>query len=148
MGKRKKIEKNRGRRECNKGTLKKWRGKGQRGGRGFAGSKKHRKSWILRYAPKHIGKPKGFVPKNKKEIRAVNVGEIEALAEKGKKEIDIGKLGYDKVIGKGRISKPLTVKADTFSRKAQEKIEGAGGKAIAEVGQEEVEEKPSGEKKK
>lgn len=130
MGSRKKIEKNRGRRFCNRGSIKKYRGKGNRGGKGFSGTKKHNKSWVNRFCPEHIGKPRGFVPKNKKEITVINIGEIEKLA-KGK-EIDLGKLGYDKVLGKGRISKALTVKAYTFSRKAQEKIESAGGKVVAE----------------
>ena len=131
MGSRKKIEKNRGRRFCNKGSIKKWRGKGQRGGKGMAGTKKHRKSWVNSKAKGHIGKDKGFTPKNPKEITVINLGDIEKLAE-GKKEIDLGKHGYDKVLGRGNISKALTVKAYTFSRKAQEKIEKAGGKVVAE----------------
>ncbi len=141
MGSRKKIEKNRGRRFCNRGSIKKYRGKGNRGGKGFSGTKKHNKSWVTAKCPEHIGKAKGFVPKNSKEIIVINLGEIEKLAG-GKKEIDLGKMGYDKVLGKGNISKAITVKAYTFSRKAQEKIEKAGGKVVAEYvpGEETIEE--------
>jgi large subunit ribosomal protein L15 len=36
------------------------------------------------------------------------------------------------IIGRGEITKPLTVKAKRFSKMAQEKIEKAGGKCIVE----------------
>jgi large subunit ribosomal protein L15 len=42
-------------------------------------------------------------------------------------------LDVDKVLGKGRVTKPLIVTARSFSKRAQEKLESAGGKAkIAE----------------
>jgi large subunit ribosomal protein L15 len=39
-------------------------------------------------------------------------------------------LGYEKVLGEGKISKPLTIEAKFFSRQALKKIEEAGGKAV------------------
>jgi large subunit ribosomal protein L15 len=138
--KRKKIVKMRGSRDCGKGAIK----QGGRGGKGMSGSKKHRKSWIIKYAPDHIGKPKGFVNKRKIKLKTINICEIEKLVEKGKKEIDMNDFGYNKVLGKGMIKAPLTVKAYMFSRGAQEKIERAGGKAIAEYEPPvEVEKKPA-----
>ena len=127
MGRRKKTEKKRGTRTSGKGGVK----PGGRGGKGYSGSKKHRKSWILTYERDHIGKRKGFISKTSKSVRAVNVRDLETLAS-GKKEIVLGDLGYDKVLGSGNITKKLNVKAKAFSRTAKEKIEKAGGKAVSE----------------
>ncbi|UCC91592.1 MAG: uL15 family ribosomal protein [Candidatus Aenigmatarchaeota archaeon] len=124
----KKTEKRRGTRTIGRGTMKKWRGKGHRGGKGYSGSKKHRKSWILRYERDHLGK-RGFISKTSKSVKAVNVRDLEKLAG-GKKEIVLSEFGFDKVLGSGDITKKLVVKAGSFSRQAKEKIEKAGGKAV------------------
>ena len=126
----KKTEKNRGARTLGRGTMKKWRGKGHRGGKGYSGSKKHRKSWILRYEREHLGK-RGFVSKTSKPVKSVNLRDLEKLAG-DKKEIVLNEHGFDKVLGSGNITKKLVVKADAFSRIAKEKIEKAGGKAVSE----------------
>ena len=110
--------------------MKKWRGKGHRGGKGLSGSKKHRKSWILRYKKDHLGK-RGFIPKTSKSVKSVNLRDLENLAGE-KKEIVLADFGYDKVLGSGKLTKKLNVKAKSFSRQAKEKIEKAGGKALAE----------------
>ncbi|MCK4335311.1 MAG: uL15 family ribosomal protein [Candidatus Aenigmarchaeota archaeon] len=130
MKRMKKTEKKRGTRTLGKGTMKKWRGKGHRGGKGYAGSKKHRKSWILRYEREHLGK-RGFISKTSKSVKAINLRDLETLAG-DKKEIVLAGLGYDKVLGSGNVTKKLVVKAKAFSRIAKEKIEKAGGKAVSE----------------
>ncbi|MCK4531404.1 MAG: uL15 family ribosomal protein [Candidatus Aenigmarchaeota archaeon] len=130
MKRMKKTEKKRGTRTLGKGTMKKWRGKGHRGGKGYAGSKKHRKSWILRYEREHLGK-RGFISKTSKSVKAINLRDLETLAG-DKKEIVLADLGYDKVLGSGNVTKKLVVKAKAFSRIAKEKIEKAGGKAVSE----------------
>lgn len=126
----KKTEKKRGTRTLGRGTMKKWRGKGHRGGKGYAGSKKHRKSWILRYEREHLGK-RGFISKTSKSVKAINLRDLETLAG-DKKEIVLADLGYDKILGSGNVTKKLVVKAKAFSRIAKEKIEKAGGKAVSE----------------
>lgn len=126
----KKTEKKRGTRTLGRGTMKKWRGKGHRGGKGYSGSKKHRKSWILRYEREHLGK-RGFIPKTSKSVKAINLRDLETLAG-DKKEIVLADLGYDKVLGSGNVTKKLVVKAKAFSRIAKEKIEKAGGKTVSE----------------
>ena len=128
MGRMKKTEKRRGTRTLGRGGIKKWRGKGHRGGKGYAGSKKHRKSWILRYEKDHLGK-RGFIPKTRKTVRAINLRGLEKLAG-DKKEVDLSELGYDKVLGSGALAKKLVVKAKAFSKLAKERIEKAGGKAV------------------
>jgi len=130
---RKKIEKKRGTRTCGYGGMRKRRGKGNRGGKGYSGSKKHRKSWIQKYEPDHLGKH-GFVAKSHnsmKTVTTISLEELEKLAGE-KTEINLEELGFDKVLGGGRITKKLTVKASAFSRHAKEKIEAAGGEAVSE----------------
>lgn len=127
MGRRKKTEKQRGSRTLGKGGIQ----PGGRGGRGYSGSKKHRKSWILRYERNHIGKGKGFIPKTRKPVRAINLRDLDKLAGE-KKEIVLSEMGYDKVLGSGNITKKLVVKAKIFSKHAKEMIEKAGGKAVSE----------------
>ena len=130
---RKKIEKKRGTRTCGQGGMRKRRGSGNRGGVGYSGSKKHRKSWIMKYEPDHLGK-RGFVPKSfksLKKVKVINLSDLEKLAE-GKEEIILNEFGFEKVLGTGKISRNLTVRARSFSRHAKEKIEQAGGKAVEE----------------
>jgi len=50
--------------------------------------------------------------------------------EEDKIIIDVTKLGLDKVLGKGKVTKPLIIKAKSFTTSAIKKIEDAGGKAI------------------
>ncbi len=131
-----KIRKKRGSRTCGKGSHKKHRGAGSRGGKGMAGTHKHKMTWVIKHDPRHFGRY-GFKlpPEVKSKVKTVNVGELEDLAKahgvkKGKKIIlDLASLGYDKVLGKGMVTKALVVKAQKFTEKALKKIESAGGKA-------------------
>ena len=119
------------------GSHKKHRGKGSKGGKGYAGSTGHRKTWLMKYEPDHIGKSgfKSLGQRNicREKIKAVNISDLQKLAERNgmEKEVDVDKLGYNKVLGKGKIEKPLIIKAAYFSGKAKERIEAAGGKAIS-----------------
>lgn len=110
------------------GEKKKHRGKGSRGGKGCAGSTKHKKSYIVRFEPHHFDH-KGFHSLSKREARIVNVGDLEKLAA-GKTEINLTELGYDKLLGSGEISAPLAVHIAQFSKSAKEKIAKAGGKIV------------------
>lgn len=132
---RKKFRKMRGSRSCGYGSHKKHRGAGSRGGRGKSGRFKHKKSWVIRFEPDYFGK-RGFTvpPEVKKEVRIINLRDIDNLAKKLKKtEIDLGELGYDKVLSKGKLTQPLTIKAKKFVEKAKKKIEDVGGKAVENV---------------
>jgi len=128
----KKVRKLRGSHTHGYGSKKKHRGAGSRGGRGKAGMMKHKKSYMIKYKPDHFGR-KGFkVPVHaKKQIKAINLKDIDMLAKKlNKKEIDLNKLGYQKVLSKGKLTQPLTIKANKFTEKAKEKIKEARGEAI------------------
>ncbi len=127
-----KIRKKRGARTCGKGSHKKNRGAGSRGGRGLSGRFKHKKSWAIRFEPEYFIK-KGFTipPKALREVKAITIRDIDALAKRlNKTEIDISEFGYGKVISTGELTQPLTIKAKKFVEKAKQKIESAGGKAI------------------
>lgn len=58
--------------------------------------------------------------------------QIEEIEKAGKAPVlDLTKLGYFKVLGKGQIpKKPLIVKARMFSARAEEKIKAAGGACV------------------
>ncbi|MEM5801960.1 MAG: uL15m family ribosomal protein [Candidatus Aenigmatarchaeota archaeon] len=114
------------------GSHKKWRGGGSRGGRGKAGMHKHKWSYTVKYEPEHFGKEGFKKPKEvSKKAAIINLEEIDKLAEKEKlKEIDLSQLGYEKVLGKGKLTQALTIKAKYFSKSAIKKIEQAGGRAV------------------
>ncbi len=72
-----------------------------------------------------------------KKVIAINVDDLERFGEGSVVDINelinmgLIKRNFDKIkiLGKGSISKNLTVKAHVFSKSAVEKIEAAGGKA-------------------
>jgi large subunit ribosomal protein L15 len=82
---------------------------------------------------------RGFVNIFRKEIAIINVGELErfdagiTVDERLLREARLVQGACDgiKVLGNGQLSKALTVSVDCFSKSAIEKIEKAGGKAIA-----------------
>jgi len=139
---RRKVRKFRGHRTYGYGSHKKHRGKGSRGGRGLAGMHKQKWSYTVKYAPEHFGK-KGFKRPATvaKEIKAINLKELDQIAEKmiekklaekigDKIRINVLKLGYEKVLGSGKITKPLIIEAKYFSKDAIKKIEKAEGEAV------------------
>ena len=111
-----------------KGTYSTYGCKGQRsrsGGvkaKGFEGGQ----TPIYRRLPKY----KGFKPLEREEYIEVNVDNLEKIAG-NEKEINLNELlgGPVKVLGRGKISVSLVVKASKFSKQAKEKIEKAQGKA-------------------
>jgi large subunit ribosomal protein L15 len=125
----KKHRKFRGRRTYH-GSHKKARGGGSRGGRGKAGLHKHKWSYVVKYEPEHFGKI-GFKPPRKKEVGCINLKELDKIAkERNLDKLNVLELGYEKVLGEGKLSKPLTIEAKFFSKQALRKIEEAGGKAV------------------
>lgn len=97
---------------------------------------------MVRYEPDYFGK-RGFTSPRSlgQRVNILNVGELEELAnklamEQGLEEkerkafLDLDKLGYDKLLAKGRITKPLLVKIASHSKAAAKKIEEAGGRIL------------------
>lgn len=144
VNRRKKVVKQRGSHTHGWGSKKKHRGAGNRGGRGMAGSGKRagqRKSFILKeYGNTYFGK-KGFFKHNAKSVSAVNVSYIEEqvhnlLAKKLISEGDKGyvvnlkDLGYDKLLGSGKLTKKFIITAGSASKKAIERVKKLGGEVI------------------
>lgn len=106
------------------GKHKNARGGGSRGGRGDSGKCKHHfmRSMLL---GTEMGKH-GFVRPNSQDIDVVNVDVLDQMAgPDGRIE-----LGNMKVLGRGRVTRKLTVSAAGFSASAKDKIEAAGGQAV------------------
>ncbi len=78
------------------------RGAGKRGGRGNAGINKHRLMTRLKYMPRHWGMY-GFNrhPSLRNVNVTINLEDTAKLAEGD--SIDLGGLGYDKLLGKGSV---------------------------------------------
>ncbi len=140
--KHRKIRKKIGHRTCGRGSHKKNRGAGNRGGTGMAGTHKGKYTWVVKNAPRYFGRYGFKLPEEVKDIyRSINIGELdeiasellaEGIAREGSEglEIDITALGCEKVLGRGKVTRALVVKAPRFSESAVKKIEEAGGKAV------------------
>ena len=138
--KRKKSVRMRGKRSHGYGGKKKHRGAGSRGGRGMAGTGKRaaqKKPTILKiYGSSYFGK-RGFKRPQKvfKEKKSINLSYFEENAFKFKEEngfiiIDADKLGYDKVLGGGRLTKKFKITCKEFSKSAIQKVNECGGEAV------------------
>lgn len=120
------------------------RGAGLRGGRGNAGLHKHKWLSIVKYDPDHFGhhgfkRPQSVVGSKV----TINLSEVEqalpalskdgfAEEKDGKWTVDLTKMGVDKLLGSGRISKPITIKVAEASASAEEKLKAVGGKLVKE----------------
>ena len=137
----KNISKFRGSRTCGGGTHKNRRGAGSRGGHGNAGNDKHH--FVREYLKGFTFGKHGFKRPQKvisyKPI--VNVGELdemvpqlvldgEARKEDDMYHINLSELEYsiDKLLGAGKITKPMVITVSQCSARARDKIEEAGGR--------------------
>ena len=115
---------------------------------------------MVKNMPDHFGRhgfkrPQSIVKKDK----IINVGQLEELFP-GKKDIDLSKEGYTKLLGSGSIKTKVKIKVDSASEKAVAKIGEKGGEVILpepefveqpaeeEPGESEVVEEPVEEEKK
>lgn len=132
-----KSRKKRGTRTVGYGRVGQHRKHGRSGGRGNAGLQKHKRSWTLKYAPDHFGKH-GFKPpilSNAKAERWINVSDLDELSKTvshGEKDglriIDLTRLNVEKLLGSGSVHGSYYVIVGQATRRAIEKVEGAGGR--------------------
>lgn len=117
----------RGSRTHGYGQIAQHRHSGSRGGHGNAGLHKHKWSWLIKYDPDHFGRdpfrPPGYYAK---PTTWANVGDLDALA-KGK-SVDLTSMGIQKLLGSGTVRESYEVRVGFFTKRAQAKIEAAGGK--------------------
>ncbi len=140
---RKKSRKLQGRtRSMGWGRIGQHRKSGSRGGFGAVGFHKHKWIWVLKYAPNWYGKH-GFTrpPEVVSRVNAINVGELDELAkhllsrnlvykEDDKIVIDVASMGFNKVLGRGRVTLPLKIITKSITENARRKIEEAGGEVV------------------
>jgi large subunit ribosomal protein L15 len=127
--KRKKNVKQRGSKTHGWGSMKKHRGKGNKGGAGRAGTgKKAGQKTPSYWQERHYGKS-GFKKKGVlKKIKPINLDDLAKKAG-AKAEVNLKDLGYNKLLGKGKGLK-LKITAEEASAKAVEKVKAAGGEVI------------------
>ncbi|MGC8730561.1 MAG: uL15m family ribosomal protein [Candidatus Micrarchaeia archaeon] len=118
-----------GSRRWGMGNIKNARGKGDRGGVGNAGFRKHKFTYVTAKTPWLISR-KGFTSKKKNVLKEINLRDISKNFEKGNYAKEVVELRNYKVLGNGELSVPMEIKAAAFSKKAEEKIAKIGGKAV------------------
>jgi large subunit ribosomal protein L15 len=111
-----------------------------------AGSKGHRKvgrhkhlwSYVAAHEPDYFGKHGFTSPQSlKRQENTLNIKQLNELAtetttEKNTAHLNLTSLGYTKLLGTGKITKPLTITIAACSKTAEEKIKKAGGKIITQ----------------
>ena len=128
INRRKKNSRQRGSKTHGWGAMKKHRGAGNRGGRGMAGTGKRadqmKPSIIKWYGLDNYFGRHGFHRHASliKKIKPINVGDLNFDSH----EIDLSKLGYNKLLGKGEVKTKYIIKVEQCSKKAKEKIEKDG----------------------
>ena len=115
---------------------------GSSGGRGKSGRHKHKWTWVLKYAEDSSGYPffgkHGFYQPVRTEWRPINLDELDRLIDKliaegrvstedGKYVINLLEHGFNKLLGRGRITRPVIVYTPAASMKAIERVAAAGG---------------------
>ena len=122
------------------GSMKKHRGAGNRGGRGNSGTGKRaaQKKTLVWKNPNYFGKY-GFKKKNIKVlISHINLKTIEdslttwvtdkkVIEENGVFVVDLEKIGYNKLLSAGKVQNKMKIIVPSASKKAVEKVQGAGG---------------------
>ena len=103
-----------------------YHGRGKRGGRGNAGLNKHKVMTRLKYMPGHWGMH-GFNrhPGLRVVNASINLGQVAEIADGD--SIDLTEMGFDKLLGRGNIDRPLSITVSEASARAVQKVEAAGG---------------------
>lgn len=120
---------------------------GNRGGRGNAGSGKRadckKGKYDKLYAGTYFGR-RGFYSITGKDFKAIGLQTLDLMLDKLVAEkkaekkgavyhIDLADIGFDKLLGNGKVTHKIEVKTTFASVRAVEKIEAAGGKVEAAV---------------
>lgn len=110
------------------GNIKNARGKGDRGGVGNAGSRKHKFTYMTAKTPELI-RTVGFKPWKRRKLKEITLRSIDTMIANSEEKAVLEFRNY-KVLSNGSLSKPVTIKASGFSASAMEKIKSAGGEAV------------------
>lgn len=134
--KERKTRKMRGSRTHGYGRIGQHRDAGSKGQR-KVGRHKHLWSYVVAHEPDYFGKHGFTSPQSlKRKEKIINVAKLDEIAvlstetEKGKTHVNLTTMGYTKLLGTGKITKPLTVTVPACSKTAEEKIKMAGGQVL------------------
>lgn len=149
VNKRKKNSRQRGSKTHGWGAMKKHRGAGSRGGKGFAGSGKRADSkkpsvWNRKYFGKHGFKSKGqklkimpfnllYIADNFDSLLKKNI----MVKENDYYELDAKNLGFNKLLSKGKATSKFKINVMFASKNAIEKVKAAGGEVTLSTNKEE-----------
>ena len=131
-----KSRRQRGTRFCGWGQIGQHRASGSRGGVGNAGKHKHFFMRTNIEEPDHFGHEQFHALRKSDVSRWVNLRDLNQLlrysksGEDGKTVLDLGELGYEKLLGSGRVEAVITVKVKQASKSAKDKITEAGGEVL------------------
>jgi len=128
-----KIRKFRGSRTVGYGRVGQHRDSGSKGHR-KVGRHKHLWSYVVTKEPDYFGK-NGFTSPQSlhRHENTINLKKLEEIVQTSQQEnpqIDLTALGYTKLLGTGKVTKPLTVQVSSYSKSAAEKIKKAGGEIV------------------
>jgi len=135
-----KVRKLRGSRTHGWGQVAQHRASGHKGGLGKSGMLKHHFSTMLKDFPDHFGHDSSHPPHPNITKKWTSVRDLDDLFVKsgkedaGKKILDLVSLGYDKLLGGGKVKNAYTVKVNQLTASAQEKIKQAGGEVLTTNG--------------
>jgi large subunit ribosomal protein L15 len=129
-----KIRKFRGSRTVGYGRIGQHRDSGSKGHR-KVGRHKHLWSWVVTHEPDYFGK-NGFTSPQSlhNKVNTINLKKLEEIIvtdSQEKQKINLTELGYTKLLGTGKITKPLTIQVSSYSKSAAEKIKEAGGEILS-----------------
>lgn len=132
--KRKKASRYRASKTHGCGSMKKRRGKGNKGGSGNAGSGKRADQKKPSFWKNSL--KKGFTS-HKERTNSINTQKLERLISNNKIKqeegvYDLTKVGIDKLIAKGKISKELKIKVKLASKRLIENFKKEGGEILLE----------------
>ena len=129
-----KIRKTRGSRTQGYGRVGQHRDSGSKGHR-KVGRHKHLWSYVVTHEPDYFGKHGFTSPQSlHRHENTINLKKLEEIAQTSQREkpqINLTALGYTKLLGTGKITKPLTIQVPSYSKSAAEKIKKVGGEIIS-----------------
>lgn len=131
-----KSRRQRGTRFCGWGQIGQHRASGSRGGVGNAGKHKHFYIRTVKEEPEHFGHEQFHALRKSDITRWVNLKDLNQLmnyskaAEDGKVTLDLNELGYEKLLGAGRVDAVISIRVKKASKSAKEKITQAGGEVL------------------
>jgi large subunit ribosomal protein L15 len=127
--KERKTRKMRGSRTHGYGRIGQHRDAGSRGHR-KVGRHKHLWSYVTSHEPDYFGKHGFTSPQSlKRQENTINIKQLNQLTIESN-QVNLTSLGYTKLLGTGKVTKPLTVTVAACSKTAQEKIKKAGGQVV------------------